>query len=250
MSSTAARRFFQVEDIQALIENPAGTGSGDSCRLKSSSERSKRGNNNDRRKDCTIGENQHRVKTAIDAKATVTTAQDELVSKSKEVGLLLLEAKKLHPAVKDFNAFLKKVQGLSLSWAYDLLRLAGGRTTEEELKKDARERKQKSRANKKKLPTPAPQQTLLRDSEGVVEKPDSVTVTESPEASAGRRRAENADLGLTAEEKAARQSAHYLAEFSIACRTYLPKITIETDRQKARLLVSELTSIKPKMRAA
>src|SRR5215813_10310703 len=85
------------------------------------------------------------------AERAVTTAQAELVSKSKEVGLLLLEAKKRHTKVADFEAFLKRVKGLGRSRAYDLLRLAGGRTTDEELKKDQRERKRKSRA-KKKLP--------------------------------------------------------------------------------------------------
>jgi hypothetical protein len=74
-------------------------------------------------------------------------------------------------------------------------------------------------------------------------------VTESPEASAEKRKAENADLNLTSKE-AAEASAHYLAEFTVACRLYLPKITIEIDRQKARLLVSELTSNKSKAEAA
>ena len=44
---------------------------------------------------------------ANEAEKTVTTAQAELVSRSKTAGLLLLEAKKLHPRVKDFEAFLK-----------------------------------------------------------------------------------------------------------------------------------------------
>jgi hypothetical protein len=111
------------------------------------------------------------VAAANKAEETVTTAQAELVSRSKTVGLLLLEAKKQHPAVKDFDAFLKRVKNLSLSRAYDLMRLAGGRTTDEELKKEARERKQRSR-EKKKIPKTPPK----------VDKPDSVTkpdVTES-----------------------------------------------------------------------
>ena len=86
------------------------------------------------------------------AKQNVMTVQAELTSRSREVGVLLLEAKKLHPAVKDFGTFLMRA-GLKLSRAYDLLRLAGGRTTDEELKKDARERQQKSRA-KTNLPKP------------------------------------------------------------------------------------------------
>jgi hypothetical protein len=183
------------------------------------------------------------VAAANEAEMKATAAQAELVSRSKTVGLLLLEAKKLHPAVKDFEAFLKRVQGLHLSRAYDLMRLAGGRTTDEELKKEARERKQKSRANKKELPKPAP---ALNKSA----TPDSVTtpyVTETPEASAERRKAEYA---VSTEETAAKASARCLAEFTIACRMWLPQITIEAERQKARLIVAELTSSKPKAEAA
>jgi hypothetical protein len=185
------------------------------------------------------------VAAANEAEQAVTTAKAELVSQSKTVGLLLLEAKKLYPSVKDFEAFLKRVDGLKLSRAYDLLRLAGGRTTDAELKKDARERKQKSRA-KKKLPTPVSVTEPL--SRKPASEPERVSViepevTETAEASAERRKAENADLAMTAEEKAAKASAHYLAEFTTACHMYLPKITAETDRQKARLLVSELTKV-------
>jgi hypothetical protein len=148
--------------------------------------------------------------------------------------------------VKDFEAFLKRVDGLKLSRAYDLLRLAGGRTTDEELKKDARERKQKSQ-DRKKLPKPEAKKPEAKSEP----KPDSVTkppVTESAEESAEKRRAINADLNLTAEERATKESARYLAEFTAACRLYLPKVTTEADRQKARLLVSELTT--PKRKAA
>lgn len=99
------------------------------------------------------------VAAANEAEKSVTTAQAELVSRSKAVGLLLLEAKKLHPAVKDFEAFLKRVDGLKLSRAYDLLRLAGGRTTDEEIRKATRDRVKKHRASKKTLPRPHPHQS-------------------------------------------------------------------------------------------
>jgi hypothetical protein len=128
----------------------------------------------------------------------------EHLSRSKTVGLLLLEAKKLHPAVKDFEAFLKRVQGLHLSRAYDLMRFAGGRTTDEELREAARERQRKSRAKPLPKPTtPEPEPTP---------DPEPISVT----------------------------SRKALAEFTVACRTWLPKMT-EADRQKARLLVAELT---------
>jgi hypothetical protein len=188
------------------------------------------------------------VAAANEAEKTAETAKAEFVSRSKTVGLLLLEAKKLHPAVKDFDAFLRRVDGLKLSRAYDLMRLAGGRVTDEELKKEARERKQRSRTNKRKLPRPAPALTKPAQEP----EPDSVTtpyVTESAEISIEQRRAENAELDLSAEERATKASARALAEFTVACRTWLPKM-IDADRQKARLLVSELTSSKPKAEAA
>ena len=89
------------------------------------------------------------------AVAAESVAKDQHVSRAKELGNLLLEAKKRHPAVDDFRKFLKPVVGLALSRAYDLMKLAGGRTTEEELKKDARERQAKSRDKKKSSPPPA-----------------------------------------------------------------------------------------------
>jgi hypothetical protein len=173
------------------------------------------------------------VAAANEAETKVTTAQAELVSRSKTVGRLLLEAKKLHPAVKDFEAFLRKVQGLKLSRAYDCMRVAGGRATDEEIRKAARDRVEKHRASKKKKlpgPTPAPKP-----------EPQKVSVTK-PDVT------ETADL--SAEERAAKASARGLAEFTTACRMWLPQITVEADRQKARLLVSELTSGKPKTKAA
>ena len=166
------------------------------------------------------------IAAANEAEKTVTAAQTELVSRSKAVGSLLLEAKKLHPAVNDFAAFLRRVDGLKLSRAYDLMRLAGGRTTDDELKKDARERQKKSRA--KKIPLrPEPKKPEA-------EPDDSVTVTES-----------NAEKPKP--EKAANESARALAEFTFACRTYLSKMT-ETDQHKALQLVTDL--VNPKAEAA
>ena len=163
------------------------------------------------------------VAAANAAETKVTTAQAELVSRSKTVGLLLLEAKKLHPAVKDFEAFLKKIQGLKLSRAYDCMRIAGGRTTDEVIRKETRDRVEKHRASKK---LPGPTQAPKPEPQLSVTKPD---VTE-----------------LSAE-----QSSHVcLAGFINACHQWLPRITVEADRKKARLLVAELTSSKPKAEAA
>ena len=161
------------------------------------------------------------VAAVNEAETTVTTAKAELVSRSKTVGLLLLEAKKLHPAVKDFEAFLKKIQGLKLSRAYDCMRIAGGRTTDEVIRKETRDRVEKHRA-KLPGPTPAP-------------KPEPQLSVTKPDVT----------------ELSAEQSSHVcLAGFINACHQWLPRITVEADRKKARLLVAELTSSKPKAEAA
>jgi hypothetical protein len=169
------------------------------------------------------------VAAANEAENNVETARAELVSRSKAVGLLLLAAKKLHPAGKDFEAFLRRVDGLKVSRAYDYMRVAGGRTTDDELKKEARERQRKSRAKKKPLPRPTP--TLP-------EPEDSVTVTESQ-----KRKIPN---WMTV----AQHSSRALAEFTYACRTYLPRILVETDREEVRRLVDELLPPSSKAEAA
>src|SRR4051794_24361313 len=79
-------------------------------------------------------------------------AREGYTSHSKIVGELLLQAKTLHPKVKDFEMFLQRVDGLHLSRAYELLKLAGGRTTEADLKKENRERQQRHRTKQKAVP--------------------------------------------------------------------------------------------------
>ena len=110
------------------------------------------------------------VAAANAAEQGMTTAQAEHLSRSMRVGKLLLEAKKLHPTVDAFEAFLKKVDRLGLSRAYDLMRLAGGRTTDEELRKETRDRVEKHRA-KKRLSRAEPEPSVT-----------SPPVTESAEA--------------------------------------------------------------------
>jgi hypothetical protein len=169
------------------------------------------------------------VAAANSAEQNAETAKAELVSRSKEVGVLLLEAKQRHPAVKDFEAFLKKVDGLKLSRAYDLLRLAGGRTTDEELRKETRDRVKKHRANKKlpkAKPEPEASQVLLESGEVVIEAVSvtSPDVTEAAEASAEARKAEYADVDakpdLTSSpngDEAEKRDAQY-AESNQVCR--------------------------------
>jgi hypothetical protein len=141
-----------------------------------------------------------------DAVAAVSRAEGDLVAKSKTLGTLLLEAKQQHPAVKDFETYLKRVDGVSLSRAYDYMRIAGGRTTDEELRKDARERQKKSR-EKRKLPKREPEP--FRD------------VTESK-----KRKPEDKS-----------RSAEALAGFSFAARTYLPRMSAADAAEALRLVI-------------
>jgi hypothetical protein len=176
------------------------------------------------------------VTAVSEAEKTAEAAKAELVSRSRVVGELLLEAKKLHPKVADFEAFLKRVKGLQRSRAYDLMRLVGGRITDERLRQDARERQRESRAKRKKLPEPKP----IPANPGPTFR-DKPHVTESQEVSIEERRAQNAELNLSAEERAAAASTRALTEFITSCRLWLPKITVEADRLKARQYVAELT---------
>jgi hypothetical protein len=103
---------------------------------------------------------------------------------------LLLEAKKLHPKVADFEAFLGKVHGLKLSRAYDLLRLAGGRTTDEEIRQATKDRVKKHRDKKKRELPPTPPKITAQPAKDSVTSPN---VTESVEASAERRKAHDGE---------------------------------------------------------
>jgi hypothetical protein len=66
------------------------------------------------------------VKLRNEALATFETSRETFTSRAKDVGALLIEARK-GKTVKEFDAYLKQVEGLSLSWAYEAMALAGGR---------------------------------------------------------------------------------------------------------------------------
>jgi len=71
----------------------------------------------------------------------------------------------------------------------------------------------------------------------------NVTFSDKPrvrqlEISVEQRRRENTNIGMTAAER----SKQNLEWFAVACREYLPNISVERDRQEARRLVAELTT--------
>ncbi len=79
-----------------------------------------------------------------------------------------------------------------------------------------------------------------------VASPDA---TKTADASAEKRKAENADLALSAEERAAKKSTKNLGEFMYACELYLPTLT-EPDLKKARVYFMEGTWKPKKAKAA
>jgi len=101
-------------------------------------------------------------------------------------GRLLIEAKR---RATDFTAFLREhCNGISVSWAYKLIRMAGGEAEVEKVRADARERKRRQRAK-----------ASVRDKGNVTHStsdPDfaASNASETPEASAEKRKALNARL--------------------------------------------------------
>jgi hypothetical protein len=88
------------------------------------------------------------VKLRNEALAAFETSRETLTSRAKEVGVLLIEARK-GKTVKEFDVYLKQVEGLSLSWAYEAIVLAGGRKTVEQSRADAAERQRDKREREK-----------------------------------------------------------------------------------------------------
>ena len=88
------------------------------------------------------------MKLHDEVKATFEASKETLVSRAKEVGALLIEARK-DKSVKEFDAFLKKAELFSLPWAYEAMALAGGRKTVEQHRADAAERQRESRERRK-----------------------------------------------------------------------------------------------------
>jgi hypothetical protein len=132
------------------------------------------------------------------AQAELSTAQAEHLSRSMRVGMLLLDAKKLHPAVEDFEAFLKGVDGLGLSRAYDLMRLAGGRTTDEDLRKETRDRVERHRAKKrlsKAKPEPSVTSSPVTESAEADELPGPTATESADVADAESSGWENSEVG-------------------------------------------------------
>jgi hypothetical protein len=185
----------------------------------------------------------------IAATKRLDNAQSKTRDAAKELGLLLIEAKRRHPAVKDFEAFLKDAGGIKLTRAYELIGVAGGRIESAKLREDNAKRNREHRAKKKAAererfkallkPGPEPEpppQFPSRDGkpefgriEGIEEHdPEHVGgADQSPEE-------REHSAWLDAADKAQEASAHALAEYTDACRKWLPKITEQHHRKKAQ----------------
>ena len=76
-------------------------------------------------------------------------ARADMVEHSRIAGELLLEAHRRYPKAKAFDAFLKAAGDLGCSRAYELMAVAGGRKTIEQIQVATRERVKKHRQKKK-----------------------------------------------------------------------------------------------------
>jgi hypothetical protein len=193
------------------------------------------------------------VKAMNKADKVATTAKETFVSRSKEVGVLLLRWRELNPE-ETWDVIFKRV-GLGHSRGFDCLKVAGGRRTDEELRQDARERQRRSRLNKKPL-TPAPElpepkQVLLGNGDIMTGKPaEYVTVTDSTQVSAEKNAA--ADTPTTApvdpnlgprafdslETVRLRASLLALEQFKHAAAKWLPRMS-EPQRVEAVVYVRD-----------
>jgi hypothetical protein len=121
-----------------------------------------------------------------------------------------------------------------------LLKLAGGRTTDEEIRRETRERVKKHRDKRSKSPSVTPP--------NVTEKlPVQTWMTGNdvdPVSSAERRR-----IAASLEDPVSR-SAFHLAEFIAARQSHLPFLVVEEHQQKARDMVATLTGTPVQKRKA
>ena len=194
--------------------------------------------------------------TVETAEATVETAKTDLVSRSKAVGLLLLEAKELYPKIKDFKAYLKKVDGLQYSRAADYMRIAGGRTTDAKLKAEARDRKRKSRIKSKSKPAitkpepvklagkdidvdalgPAARKALADDAaraeaEARAGAGNGGQFVAEPEAARDQSEPAKDSVTVTESPERIKASDRAFRELRVAYDLYMPKMT-EADKEK------------------
>jgi hypothetical protein len=104
------------------------------------------------------------VKEMDRAHEQAETAREAYQSRAMIVGNLLVEAKKA--ATVPFDKFLEGVTGLSRSRAYELISMAEGRTTEEEVKEDTRERVKKHRERKAEAEAKVAEETVRYNGPG------------------------------------------------------------------------------------
>ena len=151
----------------------------------------------------------------------ITDAQKERDALSEELGHLLIEAKAFHVSKKTFDAFVEKYVGLKKSRVYELMRIAGGKTTDETVKKKQRERKAKSRTKKKQSKSGSPPDSVTKGS--VTEKVEIGNASISPQGSADQRRAENAAAEIASAEIDATEST---TDKIIATESAAPVVTL------------------------
>jgi hypothetical protein len=149
---------------------------------------------------------------------------------SVAAGALLLEVQQNHPG--DMDAICKRI-GLGASRRKKLLMIAGGRKTLEQSRAENAERQRRHKNKKKKQKQAEQKQDPIQEPgpEPVAKPteplPGSVTANEEPQPEA----ANDQPVTPSASKRA-------LAEFTVACRTWLPRMD-DSDRAAAIQICNE-----------
>jgi hypothetical protein len=152
---------------------------------------------------------------------------DEAIAANREhsmaAGALLLDVQQNHPG--DMDGICKRI-GLGASRRKELLMIAGGRKTLEQSRRENADRqrrhkdkkKKQKQADQKQEPTPKhdPTQEPTAEPTAAPEPlPGSVTANEEPEAE---------PIAANDQADAPSASKRALAEFTVACQTWLPRM--------------------------
>ncbi len=152
-------------------------------------------------------------------------AKDKAVEHYKAAGLLLLDvSNNKHP--KDFTAFLtRSCAGLGRSRAYELMQMAGGRKTVEQIRADTKKRVDRHRAKNKQRPLqePVTDNATLEDKQEVApaDAHEAVPAADEPEVVPT-----DTPEGTPADPFPMSERA--FAEFKFAVDAWMPKMTLVT----------------------
>ncbi len=157
---------------------------------------------------------------------------------SMSAGKLLVDIAENH---KEHLDAICKTIGLGHSRRAELMQIAGGRKTAEQVKADSRERKRRSRDKEKHNPEASV-------TSPVTEAPPAIGNNNDPEASAKARKEEYAKADAASASKVT-QSQRALAQFKVAVNEWLPKMTYSDTQAALAAVTDKVKAMAPKAAA-